>query len=163
MSRKKFTDDIGHIFGEDDADILSEESVLLSATSASDKKRNQPGRSSQGKHFTSDLESFLKEAFEESYEAQTQGDTRAAVDTQIKKRNRRPPGGLDLLIRSTVEPVAVMDEDTHTRRVTLLFEQKKLEKLKTIARLERTYLKNIIDELVLEYIQMYEKEKGKLE
>ncbi|MFN7119179.1 MAG: hypothetical protein ACK4TA_20440 [Saprospiraceae bacterium] len=163
MSRKKFTDDIGNLFGDDDADILSEESVLLAATSASDKKRNQPGRSSQGKHFTADLESFLKEAFEESYEAQTQGESRAAIDSQLKKRSRRPPGGLDLLIRSTIEPVAVADSDSHTRRVTLLFEQKKLEKLKTIARLERTYLKDIIDELVWEYIQEYEQEKGRIE
>lgn len=164
MSRKKFTDDIGHLFGEDDADILSEESVLLTGTSASDKKRNQTGRSAQGKHFAADLESFLKEAFEESYEAQTQqGENRTAVDTQIKKRARRPMGGLDLLIRSTVEPVATTDADSLTRRVTLLFDQKKLEKLKTIARLERTYLKDIVDDLVLEFIQSYEQTKGKLE
>lgn len=164
MSRKKFTDNIGHLFGEDDSDILSEESVLISAKSAIDKKRTpQSSRSSQGKHFADDLESFLKEAFEESYETQTQGETRAAVDTQIKKRNRRPMGGLDLLIRSTLEPVTAADSDAHTRRVTLLFDPKKLEKLKTIARLERTYLKDIMDELVLEFIQEYEKKKGVVE
>lgn len=92
-----------------------------------------------------------------------QGEARTAVDTQLKKRSRRPTGGLDLLIRSTVEPVAVTDADTHTRRVTLLFDPKKLEKLKTIAKLERTYLKNIMDELVQDFIQHYEKQKGKLE
>lgn len=164
MSRKKFTDNIGNLFGDDDADILSEESVLLTATSVSDKKRNpQSSRASHGKNFATDLESFLKEAFEESLEAYTQGEARTAADTQLKKRNRRPSGGLDLLIRSTVEPVVTSDADTHTRRVTLLFDQKKLEKLKTIARLERTYLKDIMDELVLEFIQHYEQKKGRLE
>ena len=163
MSRKKFTDSIGNLFGDDDADILSEESVLISATSVSDKKRNpQSSRASHGKNFANDLESFLREAFEESLEAHTQGDTQAAVDTQIKKRNRRPSGGLDLLIRSTIEPIVTSDSDTHTRRVTLLFDPKKLEKLKTIARLERTYLKDIVDELVLEFIQHYEQKKGGL-
>lgn len=164
MSRKKFTDDIGNLFSDDDADILSEESVLLTASSVSDKKRNpQSSRASHGKHFASDLESFLKEAFEDSLEAHTQGDARTAVDTQLKKRNRRPSGGLDLLIRNTIEPVVTTEADLHTRRVTLLFDLKKLEKLKTIARLERTYLKDIVDELVLEFIQHYEQKKGRLE
>ena len=163
MSKKKFTDSIGNLFGDDDADILSEGSVLLTATSVSDKKRNpQSSRASHGKNFASDLENFLKEAFEESLETHLQGDTRAAVDTQLKKRNRRPSGGLDLLIRSTIEPTVTFDTDAHTRRVTLLFDPKKLDKLKTIARLERTYLKDIVDELVLEFIQQYEQKKGRL-
>jgi len=164
LSRKKFTDNIGNLFGEDDADILSEESVLLSAKSVSDKKQKpQSSRSSHSKHFANDLENFLKEAFEESFETQTKAETRTAVDAQIKKRTRRPSSGLDLLIRSTVEPVAIADTDSFTRRVTLLFDQKKLDKLKTIAKLERTYLKDIMDELVQEFIQGYEEEKGTLE
>lgn len=163
MSKKKFADSIGNLFSDDDADILSEESVLLTATSVSDKKRNpQSSRASHGKNFATDLESFLKEAFEESLETHLQGDARAAVDTQLKKRNRRPSGGLDLLIRSTIEPTVTSDTDAHTRRVTLLFDPKKLDKLKTIARLERTYLKDIVDELVLEFIQQYEQKKGRL-
>lgn len=164
MSRKKFTANLGNLFGDDDADILSEESVLLATPTVVEKKRIQPSsRTSHGKNFASDLESFLKEAFEESFELQSQGGTQAAMmDAQIKKRSHRPASGLDLLIRSTLEPIAMTDEDARTRRVTLLFDQKKLEKLKTIARLERTYLKDIVDEIVQGFIRTYEKEKGNL-
>lgn len=109
--------------------------------------------------FASDLELFLKEAFEESYEAQMQEE---ASDALPKKRSRRPDSGLDLLIRSTVEPVAISDNNTPERRVTLLIDQLKLEKLKTIAKLERTYIKNIMDDIVQEFIKSYEKKKGNL-
>lgn len=164
LSRKKFTDGIGYLFSDDDAGILSEESVLLSATSVGDKKRTPGGRSSGGKGFAADLESFLKEAFEESFEAHTNGSILNDEAHAAKKRlARRPDSGLDLLIRSTVEPVIVTDADTNTRRVTLLFDPKKLEKLKTIAKLERTYLKDIMDELVQEFIQNYEQRKGSLQ
>lgn len=165
LSRKKFTDDIGYLFGDDeDAEILSEESVLLSGKGDYEKKRNGGSRASHGKNFSSDLENFLKEAFEESFEAHAQGATSAAsMDSQIKKRNRRPSSGLDLLIRSTVEPIITSETDAHIRRVTLLVDQKKLEKLKTIARLERTYLKNIVDDIVETYIESYEQQKGNVE
>lgn len=164
MSRKKFVEDFGTLFGDEDAAILSEDSVLLSGKSAEESKRNR-SKSSHGKNFASDLESFLEEAFEESFDEQLQQNESKPpkIESQIKKRSRRPMGGLDSLIRSTVEPSHIEVEDLPTRRITLIFDKRKLEKLKTIARLERTYLKDIIDDIVEEFLQGYESQKGQVE
>ncbi len=163
MSRKKFIESVESIFSEDDSAILSEDSVLLSDKNknASKKRKSSKRRSSHGKNFSSDLEDFLEEAFEESFEEQIQqSESKPPVESQIKKRTRRPAGGLDTLIRSTVEPSHIEMQETPTRRVTLIFDQKKLEQLKTIARLERTYLKDIIDDIVEDFLESYEKEQS---
>ncbi len=159
MGRKKLVEDFGTLFGDDDAGILSEDSVLLSGKkrSAAPKRHEPKGRVSHGKNFASDLESFLEETFEESFETHLQAEQNAAeVEAQIKKRSRRPPGGLDALIRSTVEPSSIEMHELPTRRVTLVFDKNKLDKLKTIARVERTYLKDIIDDIVEDFLRTYE-------
>jgi hypothetical protein len=51
----------------------------------------------------------------------------------------------------------------NTRRLTLVFDESKLNKLKSIARMERSYLKDIIDEIVESFIKEYEGKKGNLE
>ncbi|NJL74276.1 MAG: hypothetical protein HC892_03750 [Saprospiraceae bacterium] len=70
--------------------------------------------------------------------------------------------GLDNLIRSTVESSRIEIHEANVRRVTFCFEEDKIEKLKTIARLEKTYLKNVIHDIVTEYIAQYEQERGKI-
>lgn len=161
MSRKKFIESVASLFGEDDSAILSEDSVLISSTSSEKKRSDAKSRPSHSKDFSSDLESFLEEAFEASFEDQMQQSEskQPEVDSHIKKRRSRPLSGLDSLIRSTVEPSQIEIQDTPTRRVTLLFDKRKLEQLKTIARLERTYLKDIVDEIVEDFLESYEKKK----
>jgi hypothetical protein len=68
--------------------------------------------------------------------------------------------GLDALIRQTVEPnreeikrAAVPKEK---KRVTFVFDKKKLLKLKKIAKLEKAYLKDIIGGLISEYLDEYD-------
>jgi hypothetical protein len=51
----------------------------------------------------------------------------------------------------------------NTRRLTLVFDESKLNKLKSIARMERSYLNDIIDEIVESFIKEYEVSKGVLE
>ena len=165
MGRKKLIEDFGTLFGDDDAGILSEDSVLLSGKKHSEapKRQESKNRVSHGKNFASDLESFLEETFEESFEAHLQAEPSAAeVEAQIKKRSRRPLSGLDALIRSTVEPSSMEMHELPTRRVTLVFDKNKLDKLKTIARVERTYLKDIIDDIVEDFLRTYEAEKKSL-
>jgi hypothetical protein len=69
-------------------------------------------------------------------------------------------GGLDALLRSTIEPSKMKLQNKPVRRLTLAFDENKLDKLKYIARLERTYLKDIIDEIVEEFIEEYESSHG---
>lgn len=163
MSKKKFIEGIEDLFNDTKDNILSEESVLLS-NSVEKKRSQQASRAAHGKDFSSDLEIFLKEAFEDSFDTHFQSESKQPVaDLQIKKRNRKPFSGLDALIRSTLEPLAIEMEQSAVRRVTLLFDERKLDKLKTIARLERTYLKNIVDAIVEDYILSYEQKRGNLE
>lgn len=130
------------------------------------------------KTFTTDLDSLLEEALQETFEEQLQQQrdpqqampasagspsSKAQVFHQQAHR-RRPMGGLDMLIRRTVER-GVVEEDqlTGTRRLTVTFDKEKLNKLKTIARIEKAYLKDILGDIVAEYIRRYETQKGDLE
>jgi hypothetical protein len=52
------------------------------------------------------------------------------------------------------------DEATGKRRLTVAVDKTKLEKLKTIARLENSVLKDLLVELIDAYIQEYPVKKG---
>jgi len=114
-----------------------------------------------GKKFGEDMDSYLKNAFEESFERQMRSDFSQTDEAAIKRRSHRPVGGLDALIRNTVQPQEVHFNENATRRLTLVFDEQKLKKLREIARKEKTYLKDIIDEIVAEFIRSYEKKKKK--
>lgn len=164
MSKKRFTDGLESLLSTpEDAglqgnSLLSAESntaKIKGATTAEASPENS--KKAQGKRFTDDLQAFLMEAFEESFERQMQ---QIPAEAEIKKRSTKPMEGLDALIRSTVEPSRVQfDQHAATRRLTLQFDERKLEKLKAIARLEKTLLRDIIDTIVEDYISRWEKDK----
>ena len=72
-------------------------------------------------------------------------------------------GGIDSLIQGTIvrDQLELGRKDT-SERVTLVFEKDHVDKLKTIARMEQKYLKNIVTELIQEFIRTYESEHGKI-
>ncbi len=134
------------------------------ASDASDEERK---RSSSGKDFSSDLQSFLQEAFDDSVERQLeerqQRDEAQPATPSVKKRHQRPMAGLDALIRSTVDPQPSSTfRNKRPRRVTLSFDPEKLEKLKAIARDQRALLRDVIDGIVEDYLNRLESE-GALE
>ncbi|HMQ46065.1 MAG TPA: hypothetical protein PKA00_01145 [Saprospiraceae bacterium] len=165
MSKKKFTVGLESVFSEATHDTLHEDSPLLQQTlqkSGSDIKNDESGKRTGSKNFSSELEIFLKEAFEESFERQTANKAlETERETPLRKKRQKPPSGLDVLIRSTIEPTAmeISDKAKNTKRIVLAFDSDKFQKLKHIARVERTYLRNIIDEMVAEFIEKYEKDK----
>lgn len=165
MSKKKFKDGLESLFAEIEKDALLEQSALIK-DSGSDRRSpsaKEGGQTAEkragGKKFAQDMESFLQSAFEESFDRQMRKEFSPSDETAIKKRSHRPVSGLDALIRSTVQSQKVVHEEHPTRRLTLVFDEEKLQKLREIARMEKTYLKDIIDEIVAEYIQSYEKRK----
>ena len=85
-----------------------------------------------------------------------------AGNPSIKRRSKKPLSGLDSLIRKTIEGGKIAIEEGAKRRVTVIFEPEKLEKLRTIAKLEKSYLKDIVNEVVSDYIKDYERQRGKL-
>ncbi|MCB0561497.1 MAG: hypothetical protein H6573_24435 [Lewinellaceae bacterium] len=164
MSKKRFTEGLESLFGEAAEETLQETSPLLSRTAKREEQKGEEGgKRSSAKDFSSDLQAFLDSAFEESVEEQLEQRkkkrTPISGSAQVKKRHRKPLSGLDALIRSTVEPSSMRLETKGTKRITLTFDPDKLEKLKTIARRERTYLRDIIDEIVAEYLDEYESKK----
>lgn len=121
-----------------------------------------PLRRSHGKKFSEDLQTFLQEAFDDSFEKYSDPNF-VQDDSSNKKRSLKPMAGLDAILRSTVDPKSMRLGPGNTRRLTLVFDESKLNKLKSIARLERSYLKDIIDEIVEEFIKEYEVQKGLIE
>ncbi|MCB0644189.1 MAG: hypothetical protein KDC44_21245, partial [Phaeodactylibacter sp.] len=74
----------------------------------------------------------------------------------------KPVSGLDVLIRRTIETTELEVNYQSKKRITFVFDREKLDKLKQIARKEKSYLKDLVDELISEYIDSYESHKGKV-
>ncbi|MCB0584398.1 MAG: hypothetical protein KDD06_03600 [Phaeodactylibacter sp.] len=163
MSKKRFTEGLESLFGDSAEETLQESSPLLSRTGKQEvlrKRGEDSGKRSSAKDFSSDLQAFLEDAFEESVEAQLEQRktkrTPISGSARVKKRHSKPLSGLDALIRSTVDPGSIRLEQKAAKRVTLTFDPEKLERLKAIARRKRSYLRDIIDEIVAEYLDEYE-------
>lgn len=152
MAKKRFKEGMESLFDESpDAQELEQERTATAK--ASGKEKASEKKSAKG--FRSELKSFLQEAFEESLEQQLE---RKEKRIPPKKKTAKPKAGLDALLRSTIEPSKMRLQNKPVRRLTISFDENKLAKLKKIARKERTYLKDIIDEIVGEFLASYDDE-----
>ena len=171
MSKKKFTDGLESLFSIDHNKESGQGTTFLEGMNPDELKpgggKPAVNKSTSRKNFTTDLDSLLQEAMQESFEEQIQereaasnaGKTPQPFHQQAHRR--KPLGGLDMLIRRTVERGSVEEDQlTGTRRLTVSFDKEKLSKLKTIARMEKAYLKDILGDIVEEYIRRYENQKG---
>jgi len=166
MSRRKFTDGWEGLF-ESAGEIPEEGAVLtldLPQPSVSPKRRAKvritESSKSYNKSFSSDLDSFLQEAFEDSFDVHfQQAAASAQTATAAKNRQRTSRGGLDSLFKSTLDPedVELDRPEPNTRRLVLFLDEEKISRLKVIAKTERKMLRSVVDEIVGEFIAMYEK------
>ncbi len=176
MSKKRFTSGLDSVFSPeaqyepniDESPWLLETSVKPEARRSSPEPKRAPRRPT--KSFTSDLETLFAAASVERPREQT-----PAVEEQnarARNRPRRRVGmftGLDNLIRDTTngkaieqQAVAAAEEVTQRKRVTFTYDRERFARLKHIARLENSYLKDIISGLLNDYISAYEVEQGPL-
>ncbi len=168
MSKKKFTDGLESLFSTDGKDVSGKGTAFLRTPSEEKSSGATPNRksSSSRKNFTTDLDSLLEEALQESFEEKMakKEDEKSSGQTKYKNPSvRRPMTGLDMLIRRTVESGEIeQNRKDGTKRLTVTFDKTKIVKLKKIARIEKAYLKDILGELVDGYIQRYEEEKGSI-
>lgn len=165
MSKKRFTDGLESLFGFSEGGDLPEESPLLEETEVKvkvvSKTKSKKGRSS--KNFTSDLDSLFEDTFKETIEeTRTDYNEKTTAKSEKKRKQRRPVSGLDALIRRTLEGSESEVSYDKRKRVTFVFEKAKVEKLKRIAKAEKVYLKDILGDIVKDYLRKYEKEKGAL-
>jgi len=177
LSKKKFTDGLESLFSIDNNKESGQGTTFLEGANPEEMRpgagKPAVAKPSHRKNFTTDLDSLLQEAMQESFEEQLQErEAAAAIASAANKaqpfhqqaHRRKPLGGLDMLIRRTVEQGAVAEDPlTGTRRLTVTFDKEKLNKLKTIARMEKAYLKDILGDIVEEYIRRYENQKGNVE
>ncbi len=179
MSKKHFTSGLDSVFSEaaqyepniDNSPWLietSEEEAKPKATAEARKAKATASTSAQrsGKSFTSDLESLFAAASVERPREATAPTEEMTNRTRHRPRRRMPAfSGLDGLIRDTTngEVPRAIEEDVPSvrKRVTFTYDRDRFSRLKSIARVEGNYLKDIISGLLNEYISNYEKEASK--
>lgn len=123
--------------------------------------RRQKPRPASSKSFSSDLNSLFNDSIVESVQErvkQIKQQPKKGSSEDAQKEQKKKPRGLDLLIRQTVESSKVDISRGPRRRITFLFEEDKIKRLKDIAQDKRAYIKDIIGDIVSEYIEEYEKE-----
>jgi hypothetical protein len=161
MSKKRFSEGLDDLF----SDTHSGHGDLFdSGTATAQQAERRPAH----KNFMADLDSLLQEALEESLErfeanqpdsATPSGKSKATSSASAYRET--PLTGLDALIRQTIDVQEITtDEASGKKRLTVTVDRSKLEKLKTIARLENAYMKDLLVHLIDEYIEEYTQERG---
>lgn len=160
MSKKRFSAGLDDLFKDvhtEQADFIGPSSGTVVPT---DRKVAQ-------KNFMSDLDSLLQEALEESlekYESNQPDTTTPSSKTKTSSNasfDRPALTGLDALIRQTIDVQEIAtDEASGKKRLTVAVDKTKLDKLKVIARLENSYLKDLLVNLIDGYIVEYTQQRG---
>jgi hypothetical protein len=160
MSKKKFTDGLESLFTVSDEETVEHYSNGIYSETTSETvvepvAEAKPKRS--GKNFTADLGSAMQDAFVRSEDTFLTQEDNINLNDVSKKTMRKPLTGLDALLRRTIESTD-LDNETK-RRVVLIIESGKFEKLKEIAREESLFLKDIIEKSVSFFIDDYDRRK----
>ena len=137
---KSFSSGFGDLF----SDLLEEQQAEVVAST--------PPKNPSKKNFSNSLESLFQEAIEDAVQEKAE---QVADGEVIKKDKRRtkPVFGLDSLIRQTVEESEIKSDK---KRVSFTFETEKIDKLRQIAKLEKARIRDIVNELITDYIQQHE-------
>jgi len=132
-----------------------------SASESNKIKEGGEGRKrSSSKNFTSDLDSLFEDALKETVLEKVEKikEKTLGSDTKTARRKRASTvalTGIDALIRKTGNLEASELIPTK-KRVSFAFDRHKFQKLKNIAKEEKMYLKDIIGDVVSDFIKEYE-------
>ena len=164
MSKKRFSEGLDDLFSGSDAsqgEAFGNSMVMTSPSVASERK------TPSHKSFMTGLDALLQEALDESlerHESNQPDSVSASSKTKTASADTlRAPArsGLDMLIRQTIDVQELTtDETTGKKRLTVAVDRPKLEKLKAIARLENAFLKDLLVQLIDEYIEEYNQKNG---
>ena len=170
MSKKKFSSGLDSLFENNDEqkemvqphpsvrEALKPDTNAVAFTTATNRRVNS-------KNFTSDLDSLFQEAFTEAVEEKVEKMRKTVgLDDPFENTRRQykqPLSGLDALIRSTIDTSLAGLDHAAIKRLTIMFETQKIEKLKSIAKMERAFVKDIVSGILSEFIEDYEKKTGK--
>ena len=172
MSKKKFDTGLDSVFTADREENIRVGSAFLmsddSAAEAQAKPVERRAANNSHKNFLSDLDFLLQEALPDSFDDLNRGGASASSASSSSKTKTAPAqtsdsrmySGLDSLIRQTVDIGAIEQDELGKKRISFSVDRTKLDKLKTIARLEKAYLKDVLSKLIDEHIQSYIAQKG---
>lgn len=164
MSRKSFTGGLESLFsaphrdrGEGDTLVRPKGRTAARKAPPEPVETEAENTRKPGHHktFTLDLDAFLQDVLNDSIREEldrTQPSGEAASPPPDM-----PPGGIDALIRSTLE-TSEIEISGKSKRVTFFFDERKLDKLKELARRENVYLREIVSRIVAEYVSRIERE-----
>ena len=157
MGKKRFSEGLDDLFNDAPAEQSHRDEAPMPASE----------RKGTHKNFLFGLDALLQEALEESlekYESNQPDSTTPSARTKpasADSLSSKHLTGLDSLIRQTIDVHEInTDEATGKRRLTVAVDKTKVEKLKTIARLENSYLKDLLVTLIDGYINEYTQQKG---
>jgi hypothetical protein len=162
MSKKRFSSGLDDLFSD-----FHESSVGGAISEISVRTTTTERKAPSIKSFSSDLDALLQDALEESIHKYEARSTEKALNSKSKSKTKSTEqhteshSGLDALIRQTIDIQALeKEEQSGIKRLTVAVDRSKLEKLKTIARMENAYLKDLLVGLIDEYIEEYKQQKG---
>lgn len=155
VSKKKFKAGLESLFGDPAVAGMSPFLVDEKEETPKESISKKTKKRSSSKNFTSDLESLFSDIPGNEVPEQLSQTSISKRTTGIKKRTEKPVVGLDALIRKTIEDnkEGMPSVATIRKRITITMEKKKLEQLKEIAKEKKTYLRNIIDDLVSDFLK----------
>ena len=167
MSKKKFSSGLDSLFDnprdeQEFEDVKAGKAPPPSVSELEAEVKAVVMKRTTTKNFTSDLDSLFNYAFTEALEEkvdQLRRDSGIDDPFESKRDNyKRPLSGLDALIRSTIDTSLMGLEHAPIKRFTIMFENKKIEQLKNIAKQERAFVKDLVGDVLTEFIKNYEQQ-----
>ena len=165
MGKKRFSSEFNTLFdaSTDEPQRGSAAVATLDASLLNDVEMGVKTvvRRAATKNFTSDLDALFNEAFTEAVEEKVEKLRReSGIEDPFgtaRSSNKKPLSGLDALIRQTVDTSLAGLEHAAVKRLTIMFENQKIERLKSIAKQERAFIKDLVGNVLTEFIENYEK------
>ncbi len=151
MAKKRFTDGLSDLFDQPtfDQQVSDPKETYEGRDMGNDEvsfevdipvSKQETKNKISGKGFSGSLDNFLNDSF-----------------SQMGANRQRRKTGLDFFIRSTVQPdeesdAAAKANTPDTKRVTLIFRKDHLEELKELAKQREIYLKDLVGEMVSQFL-----------
>ena len=143
------------IFEDNYEDTFKDDSPLLGAVI--EKKTVTLAKKSDAKVAKKSIRKRARKPIRKSFSTSMDflfGAPKAVEDTAEKPKDARL-AGIDLLIKGTLEDSKRIVEQVapQKKRVTFIIDKEKLSKIKSIAKSEKAYIKDVFDQIVSEYLK----------
>jgi hypothetical protein len=145
VSKKRFSDQL------DDLLLTSQEEVAAPVRAAASSSGSGSSQAKGHKRFLDSLGSLFEEAIQEALDSKDFG-SMAGARGPIKEVKVR---GIDSLIRSTANGAEVDFDFSATRRITVALDTQKLNSLKSIAKTENRFIKDIVNKAIGDFLAQY--------